>query len=122
MLPVNLLAALNLADVFKNKKTFGKLKKTLKNVRNVTEIKNEKTSFYIYAVDMYQLFGEVSVAEVDEASRREGADHLTGSQLHAALVHLIVGQIQRQTRKIHHGNSARRRRRHFAQICKFSVL
>ena len=71
---------------------------------------------------MYQLFGEVSVAEVDEASRREGADHLAGSQRHTALVHLIVGQIQRQTRKIHHRNSARRRRRHFAQIYKFSVL
>jgi len=40
VLLVNLLAALNFANVFlKIKKTFGKLKKTFKNVKNVTKIK-----------------------------------------------------------------------------------
>jgi len=55
VLLVNLLAALNFANVFfkKNKKTVGKSenKKTFKNVRNVTKIKkNVKNVFYIYAV------------------------------------------------------------------------
>jgi len=35
VLLVNLLAALNFANVFKNKKTFGKLKKTFKNVTKI---------------------------------------------------------------------------------------
>ena len=38
---VNLLAALNLANVFKNKKTFEKLK-NVKNVKNMTKIKKRK--------------------------------------------------------------------------------
>jgi len=50
VLLVNLLAALNFANVFlkKNKKTVRKSenKKTLKNVRNVTKIKKRKKNFF----------------------------------------------------------------------------
>ena len=53
MLLVNLLAALNFANVFKNKKTFGKYK----NVKNVKKRyqKNVKNVFYIYALHCDEL-------------------------------------------------------------------
>ena len=47
VLLVNLLAALNFANVFKNKNVW-KIKKRLKNVKNVTKIKKRKNFFYIY--------------------------------------------------------------------------
>jgi len=45
---VNLLAALNFANVFKNKKKRLENKKTFKNVKNVTK---KQTFFYIYGVN-----------------------------------------------------------------------
>jgi len=45
VLLVNLLAALNFANVFSNKKTFGKLKNTLKR-KNVTKIKKHVKTFF----------------------------------------------------------------------------
>jgi len=44
VLLVNLLAALNYANVFKNKKTFGK---NVKNVKNVTKIKSKKLFLHL---------------------------------------------------------------------------
>jgi len=45
---VNLLAALNFANVFKNKKNVWKIKKTFKNVKK----RDQKTNFfYIYGVN-----------------------------------------------------------------------
>jgi len=41
---VNLLAALNYANVFENKKTFGK---NVKNVKNVTKIKSKKLFLHL---------------------------------------------------------------------------
>jgi len=41
VLLVNLLAALNFANVFLNKKTFGKFKKTAKNVKKRDQNKNK---------------------------------------------------------------------------------
>jgi len=50
VLLVNLLAALNSANVlFLNKKRLGN-KKTLKTLKNVTKIKKRKNVFYIHAV------------------------------------------------------------------------
>jgi len=48
VLLVNLLAALNFANVFFKIKTFGKYKKNVKNVKNVTKIKKNVKTFYIY--------------------------------------------------------------------------
>jgi len=49
VLLVNLLAALIFANVFfKNKKAFGKLRKTLKTVKNVTKIKKSKNVLHLY--------------------------------------------------------------------------
>jgi len=45
VLLVNLLAALNFANVFKNKKR-SEYKKTLKNIKNVTKIKKRKKTFF----------------------------------------------------------------------------
>jgi len=45
VLLVNLLAALNFANVFKNKKTFGKFKNVKKRDQNK---KRKKNVFYIY--------------------------------------------------------------------------
>ena len=45
MLLVNLLAAVNFADVFQIKNVW-----KIKNVKNVTKIKKRKKRFYIYAV------------------------------------------------------------------------
>jgi len=47
VLLVNLLAALNFANVFINKKRLEN-KKTLKTLKNVNKIKNVKKRFYIY--------------------------------------------------------------------------
>jgi len=44
VLLVNLLAGLNFANVFKNKKTFGKLKKTLKRKKREQNKKNAKNA------------------------------------------------------------------------------
>jgi len=54
VLLVNLLPALNFANVFKNKKVW-KIKKTLRNVKNVTKRKKcKKKFFYIYVVNAIQ--------------------------------------------------------------------
>jgi len=51
VLLVNLLAALNF---FKNKKTFGKLKKRLKRKKRDQNKKNFKNLLYIYGRDSFQ--------------------------------------------------------------------
>jgi len=52
VLLVNILAALDFANVFKNKKRFEN-KKTLKDVKSVTKIKKKrkKNVFYIYVAN-----------------------------------------------------------------------
>jgi len=50
VLLVNLLAALNFANVFLNKKNVWKIKKTLKNVTKI--LKNAKKRFYIYGAGL----------------------------------------------------------------------
>ena len=50
VLLVNLLVALNFANVFLNIKNVWKIQKTLKNVKNVTKIENVKTSLHLWFI------------------------------------------------------------------------
>ena len=67
MLLVNLLAALNLANVFL-KKRFENLK-NVKNVKNVTKMKNVKNVFYIYGLDAIQQAMQQSATNREVAYR-----------------------------------------------------
>ena len=60
MFLVNLLAALNFANVFfsKIKKNVWKMK-NVKNAKNVTKIKKRKKRIYVYGLFWYQIYSLV---------------------------------------------------------------